>query len=134
VLTLSIHSHPNDAYPFFSGFADETGEGAGAGFNKNFPLDGHADEAAYMAAIGKAVRRIGQFRPHFLVLSLGLDILKGDPTGTFSLPVSTMRRIGRQLAELGLPMLVVQEGGYNLSNLKRGPAELFAGIAEAIVR
>ena len=31
VLTISIHGHPSFAYPYFSGFADEVGEGAGKG-------------------------------------------------------------------------------------------------------
>ncbi|MFH1307964.1 MAG: acetylpolyamine amidohydrolase [archaeon] len=38
VLTISIHSHPDFAYPYFSGFKDETGQGKGKGYNINFPL------------------------------------------------------------------------------------------------
>ncbi|MGE4553758.1 MAG: GNAT family N-acetyltransferase, partial [Desulfovibrionaceae bacterium] len=37
VLTVSIHGHPSFAYPYFSGFAEERGAGAGLGYNLNLP-------------------------------------------------------------------------------------------------
>jgi acetoin utilization deacetylase AcuC-like enzyme len=37
VLTVSIHGDPSHAYPNFSGYADERGEGRGMGFNRNYP-------------------------------------------------------------------------------------------------
>ncbi len=130
VLTLSIHCHPNEGYPYFSGFADETGAADGRGFNRNYPLSEGADEATWMAAFGRALERIERFGAMFLLLALGLDMLRGDPTGSFALPPSALGRIGARLAALGPPILVVQEGGYNLRNLRRGPAALFGGMAE----
>ena len=132
VLTLSIHGHPSIAYPHFSGFADETGEGQGLGFNRNFPLPEGADGPVYLTALEKAAERIERFKPAMLVLSLGLDMLKGDPTGSFRVPVGTMDVIGRRLGAMGLPVLVVQEGGYSLRNLRRGAPALFFGMAAAI--
>ena len=44
----------------------------------------------------------------------------------------TMTDIGRRIAALGLPMLFVQEGGYNLRNLRRGVVRLFSGVAEGV--
>lgn len=38
VLTVSIHADPQVEYPYYSGYAEETGEGAGADFNLNLPL------------------------------------------------------------------------------------------------
>ncbi len=38
VLTISLHSHPRFAYPYFSGFEDERGAGPGEGFNHSFAL------------------------------------------------------------------------------------------------
>jgi acetoin utilization deacetylase AcuC-like enzyme len=131
VLTLSIHGHPNYAYPYFSGFADERGAGDGAGFNVNYPLPEGADEAIYFGALDRALEKIRQFRPMFLVLPLGFDILKGDPTGAFQLNPSSLRKIGRKLVSLDLPTLIVQEGGYNLRNLRRGSVAFFSGMAEA---
>ncbi len=132
VLTVSIHGHPNFAYPYFSGFADETGAGPGKGFNRNFPLPEDADEAMYMQAAEKAVQTVERFAPVFLVLCVGFDIMKGDPTGSVALSARSMQRIGSLIGRLRLPTLVVQEGGYNLRNLRTGSAALFAGIAESI--
>lgn len=132
VLTVSIHGNPNIAYPYFSGFVDEVGEGEGKGFNRNFPLIETADDAVYLDAFEKAVKTVEHFAPKFLVVCLGLDTLRGDPTGSFSLTTKAMGVIGRRLGGLGLPLLVVQEGGYNLRNLKRGAPALFQGIAKAL--
>lgn len=128
VLFVSIHGHPRLCYPYFAGYQDERGEAAGAGFNRNYPLYPGADDNAYCATLGQAIRKIKRFRPDYLVLSLGFDIMAGDPTGTFSVSPRGMYRIGRMLAESGLPILVVQEGGYSLRNLRAGATEFFKGI------
>jgi len=130
VLTISIHGHPNEAYPYFSGFADERGEGPGEGWNKNFPLPPGTKEKAYLDTFDKAVRAIEAAHATKLVVSLGFDIMRGDPTGDFLLKAGTLEVMGRRLAALGLPTLVVQEGGYNLRNLKRGVQAFFKGFAE----
>ena len=51
VLTVSIHGHPGFAYPYFSGFKEECGEGEGEGFNLNLPLPEAVDGAAYRKAL-----------------------------------------------------------------------------------
>jgi len=132
VLTVSIHGHPDNSFPYFSGFTGETGEAAGLGFNYNFPLLPNTIDAGYLKAFDKAVVCIKRFRPDFLVVSVGFDILKGDPTGTFSLSVEVLKIVGQRLARLNIPTLVVQEGGYNLRNLKRGSVALFRGISSAL--
>ncbi len=132
VFTVSIHGHPNFAYPYFSGFADETGAGPGKGFNRNFPLPENADELMYMGAVEKAIQLIEKFAPTFMILCVGFDIMKGDPTGSVSLTARSMHRIGSLVGKLRLPTLVIQEGGYNLRNLRTGSVALFAGIAESI--
>jgi acetoin utilization deacetylase AcuC-like enzyme len=132
VLTVSLHGHPNIAYPYFSGFADESGEGDGMGLNLNLPLPERTDDAGYLKALDRALAAIRRFAPSCLVVSLGFDVLKGDPTGSFTLSTRTMGVIGRRMAELGLPMLFVQEGGYNLRNLRRGAVRLFEGVTEGV--
>jgi acetoin utilization deacetylase AcuC-like enzyme len=131
VLTVSIHGHPNFAYPYFSGFADEDGENEGKGYNLNLTLPGGSDEARYLAALDKALTRITRFRPAAVVLSAGLDTLSGDPTGGFSLRPSSMKKIGQLVGSLRCPLLMVQEAGYNLRNLKLGLPALFGGIAKS---
>mgnify|MGYP000166418531 CR=1 FL=1 len=131
VLTVSIHGHPDHSFPYFSGFSAETGEGPGLGFNQNFPLPPNTDDAAYVKTLDKALSRIDRFRPDFLVVSFGLDVLRGDPTGTFLLSTDGMRTIAQHLVRRNCPMLVVQEGGYNLRNLKRGVVAFFSALAES---
>jgi acetoin utilization deacetylase AcuC-like enzyme/GNAT superfamily N-acetyltransferase len=132
VLTISLHGHPNIAYPYFSGFADETGEGAGRGFNFNFPLPENAGAEVYLNTLAKAFMHVEKFSPMFLVVSLGFDDMKGDPTGSFGLRSETYKEIGSRLARLNLPTLIVQEGGYNLRNLKTGAKAFFNGFAESL--
>ncbi len=132
VLTQSIHGHPNYAYPYFSGFADETGEGDGRGFNHNYALPENAGATEYLAVLEKAVAQVRKFSPMFLVLCVGFDIMKGDPTGSFGLTGETLKQIGRIIGGLNLPTLAVQEGGYSLRNLRVGAAALFNGFAETM--
>ncbi len=132
VLTISVHGHPDHSYPYFSGFTNETGEGPGVGFNFNFPLPPNTIDAVYLKTFDKALGRIDRFHPDFLVVSLGFDVLKGDPTGNFLLTVDALRVIGKKLSLLKIPTLIVQEGGYNLRSLKRGSVALFRAISENI--
>jgi acetoin utilization deacetylase AcuC-like enzyme len=128
VLTISIHGHPDQAFPYFSGFADEIGSGPGIGFNLNLPLPMETDEKDYLLALDKTLRAIRKFKPEVLVVSMGLDILRGDPTGTFILDPSSMGEIAGRFKDLNLPLLIVQEGGYNLRGIKKGVACFFNGL------
>ncbi|QPJ64361.1 MAG: histone deacetylase family protein [Candidatus Nitrohelix vancouverensis] len=130
VFFVSIHGHPIQAYPYFSGYSDEKGEGEGLGFNRNFPLNPGADDARYLKTLAEACSAIRRFKPEFLVVSVGYDIMKGDPTGTFMITPSGMRRIGELLGGLHLPILLVQEGGYSLPNLKNGVKSFLRGISQ----
>ncbi|MBN2125106.1 MAG: histone deacetylase family protein [Deltaproteobacteria bacterium] len=130
VLTVSIHAHPRFAYPYFSGFEDERGEGEGAGFNVNMPLPEHLREDQYRETLSKALRRILRFRPRFLVLALGLDTAKGDPTGSWNLRPGDFRVNGRMIGSLRLPTLVIQEGGYRIRSLGSNARHFFLGLWE----
>jgi acetoin utilization deacetylase AcuC-like enzyme/GNAT superfamily N-acetyltransferase len=131
VLTISIHGHPHFAYPYFSGFRDETGVGAGKGFNYNFPLPERMDGNGYRETLQQALTRIHRFSPDFLVVALGLDTAKGDPTGTWELRAQDFQENGRLVGELRLPTLVVQEGGYNHRNLGINANRFFKGLWSA---
>jgi acetoin utilization deacetylase AcuC-like enzyme/GNAT superfamily N-acetyltransferase len=130
VLTVSIHGHPHFAYPYFSGFADERGAGAGLGTNLNLPLPEAVDGAAYAEALGRALEAVGSFAPAFLVVCLGLDTTRGDPTGTWSLRPADHRHNGRRVGALGLPTVVIQEGGYRTRTLGAAAAAFFQGLFE----
>ncbi len=133
VLTLSIHGHPRFAYPYFSGFADEAGEGAGKGFNVNYPLPEHLDGAGYRETLEKALKKIQRFKPRFLVVALGLDPAKGDPTGTWTLTANDFEENGKHIGALGYPTLVVQEGGYRTRSLGINARHFFTGLWQAMI-
>ena len=131
VLTISIHGHPSFAYPYFSGFADEVGEGAGKGFNLNLPLPESVDPETYRAVLAAAVSRIERFQPAFVVLSLGYDTAAGDPTGSWRHRPADFRKIGEAVGALGYPTLVVQEGGYRTRTLGSNARAFFTGLWES---
>jgi len=129
VLTVSLHGHPRFAYPYFSGFDEERGEGEGEGYNINFALPEKLNGDQYAAVLREAVRAVRTFAPTFLVIALGLDPAKGDPTGSWTLGASDFERNGRLLGELRLPTLVVQEGGYRTRTLGINARRFFEGLA-----
>ncbi len=131
VFTLSIHGDPANTYPYFSGFADETGEGEGVGYNWNLPLRDGVGGRRYRRALEEAIERIRAFEPAFLVVALGLDPAKGDPTGSWLLGAADFRKNGQLLAALDLPTLVVQEGGYRTRSLGVHARAFFNGLWSA---
>jgi len=128
ILTISIHGHPRFAYPYFSGFADERGEADALGYNINYPLPERIDAAYYLQTLGKALKRIKEFRPIFLVICLGLDTAKGDPTGTWDLKAQDFAAIGCEIGQLVVPCLVIQEGGYKTRSIGPNAKSFFLGI------
>jgi acetoin utilization deacetylase AcuC-like enzyme len=108
----SLHVDPNEAYPYFAGYAAETGAGAGAGTNRNVPLPPGTGEAPYLAALAGLLDAAAAFDPRWIVVSAGFDTYERDPTGTFTLTRTSFAEIGRRLAAMGRPTLIVQEGGY----------------------
>lgn len=113
VLTLSIHADPDFEYPYYSGYANEIGAGPGLDFHQNYPLPAGTDDAAYLSALDDALGRIRAFGATYLVVSAGMDLYGGDPLGTFRITRAGIGAIGRRIGALGLPTLVVMEGGYN---------------------
>ncbi len=120
VLTVSIHGDPAHFYPHFAGFADETGHGAGEGFNLNLPLPPGTAWGAWAPALEAGIARVLAFAPDVLVVPLGVDTHAGDPAGGFQLEGADYKRLGAALAKAGLPTLFTMEGGYRLDTL--GPA------------
>jgi acetoin utilization deacetylase AcuC-like enzyme len=129
VFTASVHCDPAALYPFFSGFADETGAGAGLGSNLNLPLPQGTGVKEYRAALATALDAVGKFKPAFLVLCFGADTHEADPIGGFKLPTKFFAEMGASVRELNLPTVVVQEGGYNLATLGGCVVEVLKGLA-----
>ena len=119
VLYVSIHADPHFVFPYRWGFSHETGAGPGDGLNVNFPLAPNVDRQTYLDTLTRALEVIAGFDARFLAVSLGVDTYVYDPLGTFELTEDTFAEIGTRVSQLGLPTLVVQEGGYNLDHMGR---------------
>ncbi|MFH2002107.1 MAG: histone deacetylase family protein, partial [Planctomycetota bacterium] len=133
VLTISIHGHPNIAYPYFTGFAGERGEDAGMGFNVNMPLPETITAETYRNALRNALTIIRKFNPVVLIIALGLDTAKGDPTGTWTLGADDFVKNGEMIGELSLSTLVVQEGGYRTRTLGINARSFFQGLIQKLL-
>jgi acetoin utilization deacetylase AcuC-like enzyme len=130
VLTISIHGHPSFAYPYFSGFSEEKGEGEGLGYNFNFPLKEVIDGEEYRETLGHAIKIVRKFKPEFLIIALGLDTAKGDPTGTWLLSPADFLLNGKMAGSLGMPTLIIQEGGYRNKYLGINARSFLEGFYE----
>lgn len=130
VLYVSLHADPRYGYPFFMGHADETGSGAGEGFNCNLPLPRGTRWDTYQPAFVTALDRVRRFSPDVLFVSLGVDTFDGDPTGSFKLQTADYLSIGAAIATLRRPTLFVMEGGYSIETLGRNTVNVLKGFED----
>jgi len=117
VLYASLHADPAGSFPWFTGFADEVGSGAGHGTTLNLPLPAGTDDDAYLTMLDRALEAVARHDPAAVVLSLGTDTAASDPVGGLGLSPDAYPRIGAAIAELNLPVVSVQEGGYDLDRV-----------------
>jgi acetoin utilization deacetylase AcuC-like enzyme len=92
-------------------------------------FSGSPDVATYLNAVATSVRALSH-TSEALVLSLGYDIVEGDPHGSWSFSPTIFAQIGRLLAASGLPICIVQEGGYALDTLAACSYAFAAGLLE----
>ena len=117
VMFLSLHGDPSDAFPHFLGYADETGAERGDGFNHNYPMGPGTDFTTWRSALDDACRKIKNYAPDALVVSLGVDTYENDPISFFKLKSDDFKTYGSSIAALGLPTLFVMEGGYAVEEI-----------------
>lgn len=132
VLFVSLHAETSNYYPYFTGYAEETGDRAGQGFNYNLPLPLGSGDDVFLDAIAKSLERIAQFDPPALVLSLGLDAAIDDPIGAMAVTTEGFERAAALIADFGKPTAIIQEGGYLCEALPRNLAAFLASYDAAI--
>jgi acetoin utilization deacetylase AcuC-like enzyme len=128
VLFASLHGHPLDEYPFFLGYAEETGIGAGEGANANYPMRPGTGFDLWGEALDHACRKIAGWGAETLVVSLGVDTYKGDPISRFRLESDDFSAIGRRIAALSRPTLFVMEGGYAVEEIGVNAVNVLVGF------
>lgn len=125
VLTVSLHEDPRTLWPG-SGFATETGEGAGLGFCVNIPIPAGTGDAEYLRIFReKALPRVRAFEPQVLLVSAGFDAAAVDPLAHLELTNDGFAAIGHDLAALADELcdgrlIAMLEGGYDLRALADG--------------
>jgi acetoin utilization deacetylase AcuC-like enzyme len=131
VLYVSLHGDPAHAFPYFSGYADETGTGAGAGFTLNLPLPPGTEFGLWQEALRGALLRIGHFRADALVVSLGVDTFAEDPISFFRLKTADFLTYGRMIGACALPTVFLLEGGYAVGEIGINVVNVLSGFEEA---
>ncbi|MCR9257059.1 MAG: histone deacetylase family protein [Alphaproteobacteria bacterium] len=112
VLTVSLHGDPSVFYPWYAGYAEETGQGAGADCNLNIPLPRGTGDQEFLDALPDAFDKIRAFDPGAVIVALGLDGSEQDPLQFFQITTEGFRRMGAAIAGLPYPIMIEQEGGY----------------------
>src|SRR5262249_12027199 len=123
VLTASVHVDPGAGwFPHFLGFAAENAEA-----NLHRPRAPGIRDVAWLAAVQRAAEFAA--RADALVIALGVDAAAGDPESPLEVTAAGYREAGRILGSLGLPTVVVQEGGYDLATIGPLVVETLDGLA-----
>jgi acetoin utilization deacetylase AcuC-like enzyme len=130
VFFASVHGDPHTEYPYYLGYADERGGGAGHGCNLNLPLPRGTGFPAWRDAMSQAQRAIASFGAQALVVSLGVDTFAGDPVAGFGLRSEDFLRIGEDLAGAGLPTVFVFEGGYAVAEVGVNAVNVLDGFRQ----
>ena len=119
----SIHADPATDYPFFWGHADESRENI-----LNLPLLRGTDWSTYQPALTEALDWIERHGPELLIVSYGADTYEGDPISHFKLKTGDYAPMGRRIASVGLPTVIVMEGGYAVEALGANVGEFLSGF------
>jgi acetoin utilization deacetylase AcuC-like enzyme len=132
VLYVSLHGDPADAFPYFSGYADEAGSGSGAGFTMNLPLPPRTEFGVWREALLAGLARIADFRADALIVSLGVDTFAEDPISFFRLQSADFSTYGALIGACALPTLFVLEGGYAVAEIGVNVVNVLCGFEDAL--
>jgi acetoin utilization deacetylase AcuC-like enzyme len=128
VAFCSIHADPTTEFPFFSGHAEERGDGSGAGFTTNCPLPPGTDFDSWSEALEHCADQLVAHKVETLVVSLGVDTFVEDPISSFKLTTPDFHKIGYRLADIGLPTVFILEGGYAVGAMGSNVAAVLDGF------
>jgi acetoin utilization deacetylase AcuC-like enzyme len=121
VLFISIHQ--DGLWPG-TGAATEHGAGDGAGFTVNLPVPAGSGDDVFCGLVEeRAIPLARQFEPQLVLVSAGYDAHAEDPLADCAVSdegFAAMTAAVRELcADLGVPLGLVLEGGYELTALAR---------------
>ncbi len=125
----SVHVDPGAGwFPHFVGFTDERGSGSGAGANRNVPLAPGTGDAGWLAGVEVLCADVRSRGADAVVVSLGVDAASADPESPLRVSADGYRRGGELIGSLGVPIVAVQEGGYDLGSLSDYVVATLSGL------
>ena len=132
VIYLSTHIDPGEGwFPHFVGFADETGVGTGKGANLNVPLGVGDGDEAFLAGLGRLCTVVSESGAEVMVVSLGLDMAAADENSPLFVSTRGFALAGAMLAAVGKPVILIQEGGYDLASLRSDLSAILTPFSSA---
>lgn len=131
VLFVSLHGDPAVTFPYYLGYADETGIGAGEGFNINYPMPPGTNVDTWMQTLDQALDAIKRYGAELVIVSLGVDIFEGDPISAFTFQSADFITLGQRLAEAGLPTTFLMEGGYAVDEIGVNVVNVLKGFQQS---
>src|SRR5699024_4786550 len=130
VLYISIHGDTTNFYPVVTGYEDERGTGRGYGYNINLPMPHGSPESTFFEKLDTAMAALRLYQPDVLVLPLVFDIYHEAPQAKVAVSSEGFNRIAKTINTLGVPVLVIQEGGYDVDHLEINAAQFFSGLLD----
>jgi acetoin utilization deacetylase AcuC-like enzyme len=135
VLYLSLHQDPR-GFPG-TGFIDDVGEHEGRGYTVNLPFPFRTPDKVYLKAFDHVVVPIArQYKPEFILVSVGFDGYYADPVGALSLSAHLYTKVFSKILNLASQscngkLVAILEGGYHLAALGRMTSSVIARLAGA---
>lgn len=129
IFFTSMHRCPTGYYPHFTGFVDETGGPNAPNANLNVALAPNTGDQEFVGAVRECLEGASRHAPDVVVVSLGFDAIASDPAKGLLVSANAFRHIGELLAALPIPILLVQEGGYDVERLEDVASNFLQGFA-----
>jgi acetoin utilization deacetylase AcuC-like enzyme len=128
VLTTSVHVDPAAGwFPHFLGVARESHES-----NLNVVVAPGSGDERWLEGVQALVDATRLFEPQAVVVALGVDAARADPESPLDVTQDGFAEAGRLLGGLGLPTVVVQEGGYDLAAIGPLVRATLQGVEEGL--
>ncbi|MEL6226387.1 MAG: histone deacetylase family protein [Pseudomonadota bacterium] len=133
VFVGSTHTNPDNYYPFYCGYADETGADAGVGTTLNIPLEPGSGDSDFLDANERLLKAAADFRADALVISAGWDAHEDDPLSKLRVSDAAYKSLGEIFGNTPRPTVIVQEGGYSLAAIERVAPSFVTAFAKTHV-
>jgi acetoin utilization deacetylase AcuC-like enzyme len=98
----------------------------------NIPLAPGSGDREWLEAVDRLVDLARSHEVKAVVVPLGVDAAEGDPESPLRVTAAGFHEAGRRVGALGLPTVLVQEGGYDLSTIGELVVETLLGVEEGI--